>query len=71
VTAIQEPVTPAAAIDQPYEYARAELVEPDWRRFPGWHDVTDAQWRDAQWQRVHCSPTSASWRRCRCCCRRR
>jgi lysine 2,3-aminomutase len=29
-------------------------VEPDWRRFPGWHDVTEAQWRDAQWQRVHC-----------------
>lgn len=54
MTAIQEPVTPAAAIDQPYEYARAELVEPDWRRFPGWHGVTDAEWRDAQWQRVHC-----------------
>ena len=54
MTAIQEPVTPAAAFDQPYEYTRTELVEPDWRRFPGWHDVTEAQWRDAQWQRVHC-----------------
>jgi lysine 2,3-aminomutase len=40
--------------EQPYEYARRELVEPDWRRFPGWRDVTEAQWRDAQWQRVHC-----------------
>ncbi|HEY4458499.1 MAG TPA: lysine 2,3-aminomutase [Pseudonocardiaceae bacterium] len=39
---------------QPYEYVRRELVEPDWRRFPGWREVTDAQWRDAQWQRVHC-----------------
>ncbi|HEV3360519.1 MAG TPA: lysine 2,3-aminomutase [Pseudonocardiaceae bacterium] len=39
---------------QPYEYVRRELVEPDWRRFPGWRDVTEAQWRDAQWQRVHC-----------------
>ncbi|HEY2698096.1 MAG TPA: lysine 2,3-aminomutase [Pseudonocardiaceae bacterium] len=39
---------------QPYEYVRHELVEPDWRRFPGWRDVTEAQWRDAQWQRVHC-----------------
>jgi len=39
---------------QPYEYARHELVEPDWRRFPGWHDVTETQWRDAQWQRAHC-----------------
>ncbi|ONI86628.1 lysine 2,3-aminomutase [Saccharothrix sp. ALI-22-I] len=39
---------------QPYTYVRRELVEPDWRRFPGWRDVTDAQWRDAQWQRVNC-----------------
>jgi lysine 2,3-aminomutase len=42
------------ADQQPYEYVRRELVEPDWRRFPGWRHVTDAQWRDAQWQRVHC-----------------
>ena len=40
--------------NQPYEYIRRELVEPDWRRFPGWREVTEAQWRDAQWQRVHC-----------------
>jgi lysine 2,3-aminomutase len=39
---------------QPYEYQRHELVEPDWRRLPGWRDVTDTQWRDAQWQRAHC-----------------
>ncbi|MBB5957910.1 lysine 2,3-aminomutase [Saccharothrix tamanrassetensis] len=39
---------------QPYTYRRRELVEPDWRRFPGWRDVTEAQWRDAQWQRVNC-----------------
>jgi lysine 2,3-aminomutase len=39
---------------QPYDYARHELVEPDWRRLPGWRDVTEAQWRDAQWQRAHC-----------------
>ncbi|OLF06840.1 lysine 2,3-aminomutase [Actinophytocola xinjiangensis] len=41
-------------VRQPYEYRRTELVEPDWRRFPGWREVTEAQWRDAQWQRVHC-----------------
>ncbi|GAB3448278.1 KamA family radical SAM protein [Actinophytocola sediminis] len=41
-------------VRQPYEYRRQELVEPDWRRFPGWREITDAQWRDAQWQRVHC-----------------
>ena len=40
--------------EQPYEYARAELVEPDWRRFPGWSDVTEADWNSAQWQRVNC-----------------
>lgn len=39
---------------QPYNYLRSVLVEPDWRRLPGWRDVTDAQWRDAQWQRVNC-----------------
>ncbi|HEY0804717.1 MAG TPA: lysine 2,3-aminomutase, partial [Pseudonocardiaceae bacterium] len=45
---------PTTATDQPYEYVRTELVEPDWRRFPGWRDTTDTQWRDAQWQRAHC-----------------
>jgi lysine 2,3-aminomutase len=40
--------------DQPYEYRRRELVEPDWTRFPGWHDVTREQWESAQWQRAHC-----------------
>ncbi|MFD2415283.1 KamA family radical SAM protein [Amycolatopsis pigmentata] len=46
--------SPTSALDQPYHYRRAELHEPDWRRFAGWRDVTEAQWRDAQWQRVHC-----------------
>jgi lysine 2,3-aminomutase len=39
---------------QPYPYRRVELVEPDWTRFPGWRDVTAAEWADAQWQRSHC-----------------
>ncbi|GAA1522993.1 lysine 2,3-aminomutase [Actinomadura kijaniata] len=39
---------------QPYAYQRRPLVEPDWRRFPGWRDVTEDEWRSAQWQRVHC-----------------
>ena len=41
-------------IEQPYVYRRTELVEPDWRRFPGWAAVTAAQWESAQWQRAHC-----------------
>jgi lysine 2,3-aminomutase len=40
--------------EQPYQYHRRPLVEPDWRRLPGWRDVTAAEWRDAQWQRAHC-----------------
>jgi lysine 2,3-aminomutase len=39
---------------QPYQYRRRPLVEPDWRRLPGWRDVTEAEWRDPQWQRAHC-----------------
>lgn len=39
---------------QPYEYRRHDLVEPDWRRLPGWREVTEQQWRDPQWQRAHC-----------------
>lgn len=39
---------------QPYPYRRVELVEPDWRRFPGWRDVTREQWESVQWQRSHC-----------------
>jgi lysine 2,3-aminomutase len=39
---------------QPYGYRRRELAEPDWTRFPGWREVTAAQWGSAQWQRAHC-----------------
>src|SRR3954465_3220541 len=41
-------------MDHPYAYRRRPLVEPDWRRLPGWRDVTDAEWESAQWQRAHC-----------------
>src|SRR5688572_19057831 len=41
-------------LEQPYEYSAHELVEPDWTRLPGFADVTPAQWRSAQWQRVNC-----------------
>ena len=42
------------ATGQPYPYRRTELVEPDWTRFPGWREVTTAEWESAQWQRSHC-----------------
>ncbi|WP_034482772.1 KamA family radical SAM protein [Actinomadura oligospora] len=45
---------PAELAGQPYVYRRRPLTEPDWRRFPGWRDVTTADWESAQWQRAHC-----------------
>ncbi len=40
---------------QPFGYAGArDLVEPDWRRLPGFATVTREQWESAQWQRAHC-----------------
>ena len=41
-------------LPQPYDYHFRELREPDWTRFPGWADVTPAEWENAQWQRSHC-----------------
>lgn len=52
----------SAGHQQPYTYARRELVEPDWRRMPGWADVTEEQWRDVQWQRSHCLKNVAQLR---------
>jgi lysine 2,3-aminomutase len=40
-------------VHQPYMYDRKPLIEPDWRRLPGWREVTEQQWLDAQWQRAH------------------
>ncbi|MCX2947975.1 KamA family radical SAM protein [Lentzea sp. NEAU-D7] len=55
MTAVHDAPTALERLDrQPYTYVRRELVEPDWRRFPGWSHVTETQWRDAQWQRVNC-----------------
>jgi len=57
-----EPATAERAARQPYRYRRTELVEPDWRRLPGWHDVTGEQWNSAQWQRAHCIKNVAQLR---------
>jgi lysine 2,3-aminomutase len=44
----------AHAGDQPFSYPLTrEYVEPDWRRLPGYRDVTEEQWNSAQWQRAH------------------
>ncbi|MCW2947912.1 MAG: lysine 2,3-aminomutase YodO family protein [Actinoallomurus sp.] len=51
--AAESAVTPEGR-PQPYAYRRRELSEPDWRRIPGWSDITSAEWESAQWQRSHC-----------------
>jgi lysine 2,3-aminomutase len=43
----------APNLRQPYAYRRIEAIEPEWQRFPGWRDVTAAQWRDVSWQRTN------------------
>ena len=51
---------PSAPAGQPFRYSGAqELVEPDWRRLPGFADVTREEWESAQWQRVHCAKNLA------------
>jgi lysine 2,3-aminomutase len=44
----------AHAAPQPYAYPPArDFVEPDWRRLPGYRDVTEDEWTSAKWQRLH------------------
>lgn len=39
---------------QPFKYPpQREFAEPDWRRLPGYRDVTTEQWESALWQRRH------------------
>ncbi|HET7481331.1 MAG TPA: lysine 2,3-aminomutase [Actinomycetota bacterium] len=39
---------------QPYAYPPTRaFVEPDWRRLPGYRDVTEKEWLSARWQRLH------------------
>ena len=50
------------AVEQPYAYRYRELVEPDWRRLPGWSEVTAQDWANVQWQRAHCVKNIAQLR---------
>jgi lysine 2,3-aminomutase len=39
---------------QPFKYPlERAFVEPDWRRLPGYRDVTSEEWESAVWQRKH------------------
>ena len=45
---------PTTATDQPFHYPLPRpFVEPDWRRIPGYREVTKAEWESALWQRKH------------------
>src|SRR5437867_9851593 len=45
-------VRPATPARQPFHYPLARpFVEPDWKRIPGYRDVTRAEWESALWQR--------------------
>jgi lysine 2,3-aminomutase len=44
----------AHAVAQPFPYPlQRAWVEPDWRRLPGYAEVSAAEWESAQWQRAH------------------
>ncbi len=49
VSHVSRPVRPA---DQPFHYPpKREWAEPDWRRLPGYREVSQADWESALWQR--------------------
>src|ERR1700737_1855016 len=49
-----KPAGKVGAGQQPFKYPRErEFVEPDWRRLPGYKNVTAEEWETALWQRRH------------------
>jgi lysine 2,3-aminomutase len=53
-TGAPRPIDDRCTSAQPYRYVRRELVEPDWRRIPGWRAVSRVEWESPQWQRSNC-----------------
>ncbi len=52
VRPVWKPAGEVGAGDQPFSYPLEKaFAEPDWRRFPGWKDVSREQWESALWQR--------------------
>jgi lysine 2,3-aminomutase len=49
-----KPAPRVGAGEQPFQYPpERTCAEPDWRRFPAWRDVSQADWGAALWQRQH------------------
>ncbi|MBW2494636.1 MAG: lysine 2,3-aminomutase [Deltaproteobacteria bacterium] len=54
----------AQASEQPFEYPlKREYVEPDWKRLPGYANVTREEWESAKWQRSNSVKTLAEFKR--------
>ena len=54
----------AHAAEQPYRYhGERSFEEPDWRRLPGYAEVTEQDWLSAKWQRQHSVRTLDQLRR--------
>jgi lysine 2,3-aminomutase len=51
---------PPSSGRQPYPYKyTAEFAEPDWRRLPGYKNVTEEEWNSALWQKRNFVKTAA------------
>ena len=51
---VWKPAGKVGASEQPFQYRfTREFLEPDWRRFPGYKNVSAAEWETALWQRRH------------------
>ena len=49
-----KPAGKVHAGEQPFSYPlKREFVEPDWRRLPGYKNVSKEEWETALWQRRH------------------
>src|ERR1700682_5472588 len=48
------PAGKVATGEQPFTYPlKREFAEPDWRRLPGYKNVSKEEWETALWQRRH------------------
>ena len=51
---VWKPAGKVGASEQPFQYRfTREFLEPDWRRFPAYKNVSAAEWETALWQRRH------------------
>lgn len=52
-----------ASKKQPYPYRyNSDFFEPDWKRIPGYKNVTEAEWNDAIWQKRNFVKTVAQFK---------